>query len=329
MSADRALARLRDADDPALSDLVAIALKAFDDVPLGAVVDVDSLAKHGRRAVHHLASTPEARARALEVCTKARAEARTSTTPARDLVPAEAQAVVRTVLAQPWAPSEDLTYAVINHDAVRTLVREVLQGAMSKLVHRLRQVDQGSLGGVGGKVVKRGKGLFGGVAGGLGAAAEGLMGTVRDEITATLDARMRETLGAATDEAIRGIAAWVADPAHAEPVAALRISILDLVLDLPIGELVQELDEVSNEAVVDAVFQGLREAAARDDLEAELHGTITRAIAPWADERLGTWLDALALREVWSDASDGLITPLARRVVHTEEFGTWWSSLLS
>lgn len=329
MTADRALARLRDPEHPALGQLAQVALDVLGAQPVHALLDTERLAHHAAAGLRSAARAPNGRQALIDRLDAERARWAHETRTGGDVLPTEADAVLRALLGQPWVPSEDLTYKVINHDAVRTLVREVLQGALSRFVDRIRHLDQGSLGGVGSKVMRRSKGLFGGVAGNLGAAAEGLMGAVRDELGAGLESRIRDTLGGATDEAIRAIAAWVADPAHAEPVAALRLSVLDVMLAVPAGELVRELDEVPTAALVDAIWDGLQQSAARDDLHVAMQTALDRAIQPWRDETLAAWLDDLDLGPTAREAAAEAVDPWARTLVQSDAFGTWWSQLFS
>lgn len=321
---DRTLARLRDPDDPALSELAALVGRHVAARPLVDAVDAPRLAAHAATALRSLA-TDDARDHLVSRLDEERARLGAETrTPRAWMVP-EVDGPLRELLSEAWVPSEDLAYEVINHEALRSMLREVLKGALTRFAGGMRTLDQGVLGGLGGRVARKGAGLLGGVA----SRAEGIAQAMKDEVEQRFEGRIKETLGQTTDEAVRAVAAWVSDPAHAAVLASLRVSVLDTVLDTPVGELIGEFDELDTARLVAAVWGGLEAAAARDDLEAELQERIEQTVSVWGDETVGAWLDDLGLRASWDEAIVELMTAEMRPLVATEEFGTWWQALHS
>lgn len=320
---DRALERLRDADDPALGDLAVLVADHVAARRLDEVLDSARLASAAADALRALAADDEARRRLVTRLEAERADLKATREPLRTWAVAELDATIRELLAVPVVPSEELTYRVINHEALRAMLREVLQGTLTRFVDGVRSIDKGVLGGLGSKVASRGRGLLGGV----GAAAEGLMGAVRDEVGARFDTSIRDSLGHATDEAVRAIARWVADPAHADTLARMRVSVFDVLLDVPVGDLVGEADAVDLDAISRTVWRGLQAAAARPDLEGVIHDAIAQARERRGDDTLGAWIDTLGLRDRWRDAARDLAADELRALVATPAFEAWWAAL--
>lgn len=320
-----ALAKLRDAQDGALVGLVGLAVDEALRVRLREAVDSGALADRLTQAVSSAASDPGLRERLLTRLSAERARWRSERQSARHWVLPPVEAPLRQVLAQPWSPSEKLALRVSDHPAVRAMLRDVLSGTLARFAGGLKALDGGVLGGLGGRVARRGAGLFGG----LGDLAGGLVGAVKDEFEAAVESKVKESVGQATEEAIRAIAAWAADPKQAAALAALRVSLLDVALDTPLGDLLGELDEVPDAALVDAVLQGLRDASARPSLHADLRQVLDEAVAAWGDESLGALAVDLGLQAHLRDALVDLGTPHARTLVNSEAFATWWAQLHS
>lgn len=324
-SAHAALQRLTDPADPSLGELVALAADHVLALSLRQVIDTAAVADRVTSAVAQASTDPQLRARLLARLSTERARWRAERHNARHWLLPPLEAPLRHVLAQPWSPSERLALRVSDHPAVRAMLKDVLSGALGRFGSGLRALDGGMLGGLGGRVARRGAGLFGG----LTDLAGGLVGAVKDEFEAAVESRVKDSVGQATEEAIRSIAAWAADPKQAASLAALRVSILDVALDTPLGDLLAELDEVPDGAIVDAVLDGLRDAAARTSLRLDLIQVLDEAVAAWGDETLGALAEDVGLRDL---ARAGLIdvgTARARVLVTSEGFVSWWARLHS
>lgn len=320
-----ALAKLRDAQDGALAALVSLAVDEALRVRLREAVDSAALSARLTQAVASAASDSGLRERLLVRVSSERARWRAERQSARHWVLPPIEAPLRQVLAQPWSPSEKLALRVSDHPAVRAMLKDVLSGTLARFAGGLKALDGGVLGGLGGRVARRGAGLFGG----LGDLAGGLVGAVKDEFEAAVESKIKDSVGQATEEAIRAIAAWAADPKQASALAALRVSLLEVALDTPLGDLLGELDEVPDAALVDAVLQGLRDASARPSLQADLRQVLDEAVAAWGDESLGALAADLGLQSQLTDAMVELGTPHARTLVNSEAFASWWAQLHS
>lgn len=326
-SAARALARLRDPSHPALAAGVHLALDALLDEPLAVWLDDDAVRPH-------LPAVLDALARDLDLAPlhahlrDAGRRALNGDTTLREALPHGTDGPLRDLAMVPWVPDEDLVFRLLNHAATRQLARDVLTGALHRFVDRLRHADQGLTGGLAGRAVKRGRGFLGGGLGGaLGGAAEGLVDNLRKELTKAFEGRVGEFAGQAAEDTVRAVAAWVADPDHAEPLAAMRGSLVDLLLDEPLAARVEEAgraDAAPWAARLRALARALRDAPDRDARLDDLLDRLRRGLGDLSTRRL---LDALGLHAVVLEIGRDALAPPARRVVASEAFGAWWDAL--
>jgi len=315
-----ALNALQDDAHPALDGLVRLIVDELLDGPVSRWVDVEGLAAAGARGIRAAAETDglpddhplhDAIARRLD-----------DPRPLGEMLPPGLDEVVEPVLRVPWTPSEELVLRLLRHDAARMLVRETLANTLQRFATRARSLDEGVLGGLGGKAFKRGRGLLGSV----GSAAEGLVGAVSKEVEQAVEARIKDFLGGATDEALKGIAAWVADEQHAEPMARLRVSAWhELRATSARGLLGTAAEDVG--AWEKALLDGLGHLAGRDDLEAHLATLLREGLAEVDGTSLRSWLPDPALADALHDAGRAALVPGLRTLVRTEAFATWWSGL--
>jgi hypothetical protein len=327
---DAALHRLRDPEGAALNALITLTVDDVLAVPWTVLVDAPALAALCRGWASRLRAAPDARARCVAALDRARSQVaappRDGLTPRAALAPAALDAA-RAALALPWSPSAKLTQQVLAHPALHELVRAVLSEVLTGFVERIRRVDQGVLGGLGGRAADRGGRLLGGFMGGLSHAADGLLGAARDELTRALDQRVGEFLGGATEQSVQLMAAWIADPAHAPELAAMRLGVLDTLLDTPAAAWAEETRAIPTEAVFapwwDALLRTLEDPALAEQIAQAV--ALVDALAP--DPTLGGALDELGLREAAREACVEALAPHARRVVGSDAFAAWWTAL--
>jgi hypothetical protein len=321
-----ALARLRIAESPHRRELVDSILAHALARPWGDVVDADWVTDRLVASMSLAGHDPHLRALVVDVLEETRGRLSETTTPPRDVVPDEVIEAILAVSGQPWSPSEELTFRLINHSAMRSMLKEVLTAALTKFANRARTLDQGVLGGIGSRAVKRGRGLLGGS---LGNAAGNLVGAVRGEVEAALEGRIKETVTHATEDAVRTIARWLSDPAHADTLAAMRTAGANALLDTPTERLVAEADAFDVAELVDIVLGALRGMAARDDLREQIAPEVARAWQHLADRTLGEWLDNVDARDSWTEALAPVLDEELRQLFDTEEFAAWWQRLHS
>lgn len=319
---DVALARLRDPANPALADLARLAIADATRTPLRELADARQIATWLASAGRTVTTTDRAADWLTQRIQAERARWSADARPVRHHVPPELLPPVRELLSRPYVPSEELVFRLIHHRAVKLLLGQVLGNALTRFARGLRTVDQGLLGGLGGKVAQSGRGLLGGF-------GQGLVGAVKDEVEAALERKVSAYLDQAIEEAIRGIATWVADTRHAEPLAQMRVSALDTLLDTPSRQIAAEIDKLGPEQIADVVLAAVRAITAGPGFVDDTSARIEALYAEIGDGTLGAWLDDLGLSALWIDGSTDLLTRRLRATVATREFEAWWSALHS
>ncbi len=236
----------------------------------------------------------------------------------------EAEEPLRKLLATESTPSEDLVLRIIDQAAFRGLVKSVLAESLGRWRRRVGDVDK-KLGGMGKRAAERSRGLFGN----LGGMAEHLVGAVREEVENTFDVRVPDMTAGATQEAMRSIAHYIADPQHAAAFAEMRLSILDVVLDTEVRSLVAEVDKLGPEEAVSVVMGGLRAAVQGEDVVDRLEERIAAVLEEAGDGTFGAWLDEVELGAVWTETTTELVAERLKAVVGTEGFEAWWLGLFA
>jgi len=327
VSAESALARLRDPSDPSLAALARQIADQIVAVPLADVAPARWIASQITAALE--AATRDAafgdwivRAIAAE-----RERWGADPRPLRDVIPPDVVPPLREVLGRPWSPSEDLAFRVLDQAAIRTLVRDVLVEMLHRFRQRVGKVDGGLLGGLGKKAVQGGRGLFGGLRENLGGVADGFVGAVKEEMEFALDTKVRDFARQATSEVVRLIARDLAQPDRAAAFAESRIAILDVLLDTPRSELAAEADRLEPEDAVASIAAAARAVLTRPDFAPDLEARIATILAEAGTGTLGDWLAEVNLADVWTEATADLLSRHLGRVVATETFSAWWADL--
>ncbi len=325
----RALARLQDPDGRALTELAHLVVAETTATPLRDIATPRWIAGQIAAALEAgtrgelIRQSVDGRIGAER--TRWAAEER----PLRTFVPTEAEEPLRQLLGRAYSPDEALLFRVVDQPAIRGMVGVVLADTVQRFRKRVASVDDGLLGGIGRRAARRGKGLFGNVGRNIGGMAENIVGAVREEVDHALDGRGAEFVGNATAEAVRTIAAYAADPAHAEAFGELRLAILDVVLDTPIRELAVEMDKLEPEEIVDVVVGALRAAVNEADFVERTEQRVARVLDETGDGTLGAWLDEVGLREVWTETTTELVAQRLGAVVRTPGFDRWWQDLFT
>lgn len=329
-AARRALARLRDPEGRALTDLARLVVLETTETPILAIATPRWIASQIAAALEAATTGDAARSWVDRRIAEQREAWCTDDRTPRRFLPPEVDAPLRALIGRPYAPNEKIVVRIIDHPAMQTVIREVLEDTLVRFQRRLRQLDAG-MGGVGRMglhAAKRaGRGLFGNLGQNLAGLGENLVGTIAEELEHALHERIREFTNGATSEAVRTIARNVGDPQRATAWAELRLAALDALLDTPIRDLAAELDGLGPEQAVDIVVAALR-SQVNDPAFVEATEARVRAVLDAAgDGTLGAWLDEVGLREVWTTTTTELVAGRLRAVADGDAFLAWWAEL--
>lgn len=322
---DAALERLRDPESGALADLARLLVEETTATPLKAIVHPRWVASQLATALEAFSRGDLARSFVAARLEKGIGEWRTHEELARDWFPAEVDGPLREVLQHPWAPDSGITLRILDQPAMRNLVAEVLTTMLVRFRKRMSQLDGGLLKNIGGRAAKRSRSLFGGVAD----LADTVVGVVKEEVEHGLDERVKEFVAGATRDALKGIADHIADPAHADAFAELRVGVLDVLLDTPVGDLVAEADKARPLEIFDVVVAAIRNTVHDPDFVATTEARVAAVLDETGDGTLAAWLEEVGLLEVWTDTTTDFIAQRLQAVVATPGFEAWWTDLHS
>lgn len=319
----RALARLQADDGAALQELARMVVDEATETPLASIASPRWVASQIEAVLEAAVRGDQVRAWVDRRIAAERERWGDDQRPVRTFVAPEAEAPLRDLLGRAYAPDEALVYRIIDQAALRGLVKAVLTDSMARWRKKVGDVDKGVLGGLGKRAATKGRGLFGN----LGSMAENLVESVKEEVEMTFDVKVPDVTHNANQEAMRAIARYIADPAHAEAFGEMRLQILDVLLDATVGELIAEADKLGPEEIVSVVVGAVRAALQSEGFTERTEARVAKVMEEAGDGTFGAWLDEVELRAVWADTTTELVTERLKAVVHTERFLAWWAAL--
>ncbi len=255
-------------------------------------------------------------------------------------VPAEVLAPLRVVLSRTLLFDRALVGRLLDHDAARHLVTDLLSGALHSFAEKLRPVanmasaasslGQSMAGARAGRGLDRLKLLSQGVKG----LSEGVLGGISAEIEHRAEGKVKDFVDGALSAAMDQVADHLCAPENAARYAAYRLHVLDTVLDTDNRVLVGELDKLDPDNLVATVAGALRSLAERPGFEAELERALRAGVEGTGGRSLGDLLRETGLErgegdEVWRARLTDQLSAEARIFVASDPFGAWLTDLLA
>jgi hypothetical protein len=330
------MARLRAGALDALVDLIVDDLLAR---PAATFVDPDLLATELSSAFVAATSDPttetwlSAQLRAGQEATSAylRKDGRTL----GQRLPEGATASVARLLAEPWVPDRRLVDRLVDHEAMVTLVREVLQGTLVGFGHRLRNLAP-----EGGRFSGLGAGLHAGLksAPGMGhlrafgssvaAVGSGLGAVVSAEIEHQIEERARDFVAGALRSVLADVAGHLTDPKRAGAMSGWRKHAFDAVLDADPEIWASEVEKMDPARLAHTVIGAVRAFARRPELSREIAAASKAAVEHLGDRTLCEMLRAAGLEESWKRATTAILRKRGAELIENPAFEEWIGSLV-
>ena len=202
----------------------------------------------------------------------------------------------------------------------------MLTDTVTRFRRRVTDVE-GVLGSVSRRGAEVGRSLFGSVGRNLEGMAQNLVGVVKEEVDHAFEGRIAEFVDGATREAVRSIAAYLADETHADAFAQMRLGVLDVLMDTTVACLAGEADKVGPEEIVEVLVVAVRASVDQDDFVEQLTEQVRSVMDEAGDGTFGAWLREVELEEVWTGATTELLADRLGAVVATDAFTDWWQRL--
>ena len=174
--------------------------------------------------------------------------------PLREIVPRPLLQLLPELAARPFAPDRALVVNLLSREPFRRMTRELMMGTLTDYSRKVRAsvTETGPGKGLGvlsrlaTEAVKKSSSTLGTIAGGVASA-------VSDEFDRQMQRRTAEFADGAIDDMIGRVATMLSDPGRNAEHPALKLELLDFVLDMRGPQLAQELDRMNLEVIADQV----------------------------------------------------------------------------
>jgi hypothetical protein len=328
--ADLILERLRSG---ALEALIDICLDDLLQRPIGQLVSSSLVASRLVAALGELASSPTLEPWLREQLTTVKASTIEPSGPGgrafppgdtpRRFLPAELTAPVEELLAEPYLPDRELVLRLLDHEAMHSLIQEVLHASLTRFAQRMRSFKPDT------SRLKAGLGRR--VPGRLSKLKDlgtGMVSAVGSEIESQLDQRVSEFVSHAISAVLAHIATLLTAPERAETMGDWRAYGLRVVLDTELEAFATEARKLDLEHAVGAMVRAVRALAEREGLEAELEAGLDKVLQPWSERKLGQQLEQLGIEQAWRDLWRSWLSEQLAPVLNTTAFRAWLQDLL-
>lgn len=227
---------------------------------------------------------------------------------------------IKELLARPYSPDAKVLLALLDHAAMRELVRDVLVHTLQAYARQLRVPD-------GAKQAIRSSGLGRSRLAAWAGAAKVAANMVGSEVERRVEGRVHEFVDEAIGSAIEVGVRHICDPKHAVGFGRMRADGVDTLRSLPASTWVTELDKLEIEAVIDdvhALVQGLANSA---DTAEQLARLLTAVVEEAGDKTAKDFLAGSGLEDGWRPQLEDLALERARAFVATPAFEGWLRGL--
>lgn len=223
-------------------------------------------------------------------------------------VPRDAVEPVQDLLRRPYSPDAPMLRAMVDHSAMRNLMREVLTHSLTDFASLIKPPTKAL-----------GSGRLAQWAGAATVAAK----MVGSEVERQLEGRIKVYVDGAISHAIGIAVDHVCDPKNAAEYGKMRSDMVDVALAMPVSTWGEELAKLEPSALVDDVHQILSAAAASEELEKELRGMVEQMVQEQGHLSARAFLEGSGLEESWRPPLETLMLSHTRHVVESDAFADW------
>jgi hypothetical protein len=317
-------ARLRTCGGPAAT----LALAIVEDVlerPLGELLDAQALAAAVHQAISALTASDVATRRIIERVEAATSALAAESRPLGKVVPAPLADGVRALAALPATPSHDALLKLLDRPPVRRLLRAQVIETLAAFGRKAASpvADSSLARGLGG-ISKR---ALGQIASGPSGTLSRMANAVSNEVERQVEKRAADFADTAVAGILAGIVDQAADASRTEEQAAVRIAIVDGLLEMTGAEL-SGLVPGHAPSQVGVVRSALAAWIDHPDFAPSLETAIRAVIAEDARRPLGDVLADFALRESVTTQATGAVESVVAHVFAGKAFERWFTDLL-
>jgi hypothetical protein len=223
-------------------------------------------------------------------------------------VPRDAVEPVQDLLKRPYSPDPQVLRAMVDHQAMRNLMREVLTHSLTDFASMLKPPTKAL-----------GNGRLAQWAGAATVAAK----MVGSEVERQLEGRIKNYVDGAISHAIGIAVDNVCDRKNAVEYGNMRADMIDVALAFPVSTWGKELAKLEPTALVDDVHQILSAAASSEELEKELRAMLERMVQEQGHLSARAFLAGSGLEESWRPPMQTLMLSHTRNVIESQVFADW------
>lgn len=223
-------------------------------------------------------------------------------------VPRDAVEPVQDLLQRPYSPDPQMLRAMVDHQAMRSLMRDVLTHSLTDFASMLKPPTKAL-----------GTGRLAQWAGAATVAAK----MVGSEVERQLEGRIKVYVDGAISHAIGIAVDNVCDPKNAGEYGKMRSDMVDVALAFPVSTWGEELAKLEPKALVDDLHQILGAAAASEELEKELRAMLENMVQEQGHLTGRAFLEGSGLEESWRPPLQTLMLSHTRHVVESQVFADW------
>jgi len=227
---------------------------------------------------------------------------------------------LRELLARPYSPSPEVLLTLLDHAAMRELVREVLLNTLQAYAKHLKVPDAAKQAI---RSTRIGRSRLATWAGAARVAAN----MVGQEVEKRVEGRLYDFVDGALSDAIEIGVLHLCDPNKAEEFGRMRVDGLDSLRSLPAATWAAELDRLPMDTIIDDLHALVQNLARSPDTSRQLASLLTTVVAEAGERSARDFLDGSGLEDGWRPQLEELALERARAIVATEAFEGWLREL--
>ena len=240
-------------------------------------------------------------------------------------VPAEVVRPLRVLVRKPYTPDAGLLRELLDHRAVRALIRDVLHDATLRFAHSLRAAVPDPRRGRRG----RGRGRLSSLVGAAQGVAQGVASAVGSEVERQLEGRVRAFVDGAIGRSLDRSVSHLSGRDAAADLGAWRVHALDVLIRRPADRARADLDRLDAEGLVSDLADALRALADWEGLADQVRRVVETAVEAGGDRTVGEVIETAPLPDGWRAEVAAPLRQRAQELVASEAFARWLGELIA
>jgi len=231
----------------------------------------------------------------------------------RERIPPELIVPARQLAQRPYQPDRLLVRAVLDHHAMRKLLREVLMETLNDFGRTIR------MGGGASERAPKKRGTFGQLIGAASEVATAVGGVMEKQV----EGKVREFVDGAIQRSMDLTVDKLCAPDFVGDFADWRAGILDRLLDMEVERYLDEVEKLDPDGLVREISALLRGLAVWEGLGDQVESLLVAVVEEAGDVRLSEFLAGSGLEEEWRPQMEEFLVARARDFVATDAFAGW------